>query len=266
MQPELENLKVTLTDARPGAKTTVDSYLSKARPFLEWLPHDPPPTELDLHKYFDCRRQQGIGERTLATSYAVLKKLYAANSWPWPLTRENRPRPSRRPTMLAFRPTEIEELIHARDRYSKAETFYLALSITYGLWREELARVTSRDIRGGTILIHSAQRGLEQRHFIPEQILPAINAYRPKKHHPRALSDIFQRICLKGLGQTMPRYGWHSILKTLMLLVQTELVKKGLDIALAADFFRPLKTPDQDEYEVDRIILEVHPFLSYWQD
>jgi len=281
----LENLRMVLTGARPRAKSTIVDYLSKARKFLNWLPHDPPPDDMDLHRYFAEQRHNGIGEGTLTSTYTVLKKLYSANRWPWPLGREDRPEPPKEPQTPAFRPEQVEELILNCGEYSDAERFYLALSTTYGMRREELARVKRKDIREGKILVRTAKKGPQRWHLIPAEIMPAVRGYRVKEHQVRAMSAMFQRICRKGLGQRMPGYGWHSIRRTLLTLLPMELAKKGMDPSLAAHYLRWSRRTigvaffgtamagvyarpeilDWDEHGIDRLIFEVHPFLKVWR-
>ena len=107
MQAELENLKLILTSPRPRASDTLRNYLSVANNFLTSLGDRIPPDEMDLRRYFAKRRDEGISENTLRTTFAVLQKLYQANRWDWPLTQDDRPELTSEAKTPAFTGEEV---------------------------------------------------------------------------------------------------------------------------------------------------------------
>ena len=286
MQTELENLKLVLTSPRLRAPDTLTSYLSIAGQFLTWLGDRLPPDEMDLRRYFLHRRDEGISDGSRRTYYAVLKKLYRANHWDWPLESTDRPPEPEETRERALTREEITQLIKNRELYSKGERFYLVIATIYAPRRIELARIKKRDIKGNTIYIDTAKKGVKRTHLIPDEIMPYIEAYYPKEHNVRALTFMFNRISVKGLGEREKGYGWHSFRYAMDTLIPTALAKGDKDITLVGDFMRWSKkefgkklfgTPmagvyrrpqllSTDPFFVDKEIFSVHPFLPLWAD
>ncbi|KKN37281.1 hypothetical protein LCGC14_0765190 [marine sediment metagenome] len=282
----LENLKLILTSPRPRSPDTLTGYLSVARQFLTFLGDRVPPAEMDLRRYFLKRREGGISDSTLRTTFAVLQKLYGANQWKWPLIKEDRPEISSETDTPAFTREEVEQLIQNRELYSKGECFYLAMATVYAPRRIELARITKRDVKDNTIRIDTAKKGEKRTHLIPVEIMPYVEAYRPRENNVRTLTFMFDRICEKGLGKKVKGYGWHSFRRTIDTLLPTALAKADKPLTLVGYFLRWsrrstgarfLGTPmggvyarpeilSSDPFFVDREVFEVHPFLPLWAD
>ena len=282
----LDNLRLVLTSPKPRAAQTLTSYLSAANQFLTWLGDRIPPDEMDLRRYFLKRRDERAGEGTLRKIFAVLKKLYRANHWDWPLEKEDRPEAPLEVNTPAFTREEVAELIKNRELYSRGERFYLAIATIYAPRRIELARIRGRDIKDNTIFLDTAKRGEKRTHLIPDEIMPYIQAYRPRQHNVSTLSATFDRICKKGLGQNKKGYGWHSYRRTLDTLLPMALAKADKPLTLVGYFLRWsrrstgsrfLGTPmggiyarpeilSSDPFFVDREVFEVHPFLPLWVD
>ena len=285
MNEPLENLKLVLTSPRPRAPSTLTGYLSIAGQFLAWLGDRLPPREMDLRRYFLHRRDEGISDSSLRTTFAVLAKLYKANHWDWPLTEEDRPVLSSEITTPAFTREEVEQLIQKRELYSKGECFYLAIATIYAPRRIELARIKKRDIKGNTIYIDTAKGGEKRTHLVPDEIVPYIEVYHPKEHSVRALTFMFDRICVKGLGEKKQGYGFHSFRRTLDTLLPIALAKADKPLTLIGYFMRWsrksigtrfLGTPmggvyarpeilSSDPFFVDKEVFAVHPFLPLWK-
>ncbi len=282
----LENLKLVLTSPRPRSPDTLTGYLSVARQFLAWLGDRVPPAEMDLRRYFLKRRDEGISDSTLRTTFAVLLKLYQANRWDWPLIKEDRPEAPPEGTTPAFTREEVEQLIKNQELYSKGERFYLTIATIYAPRRIELARIKNRDIKDNTIRIDTAKKGEKRTHLIPVEIMPYVEAYRPRENNVRTLSFMFHRICAKGLGEKKKGYGWHSFRYTVDTLLPGALAKADKPLTLVGYFLRWsrrstgarfLGTPmggvyarpeilSEDPFFIDREVFEVHPFLSLWVD
>ena len=286
MNEPLENLQLVLTSPRRRAPGTLTSYLSMAGQFLTWLGDKIPPDEMDLRRYFAHRSDQGISDGSLRTYYAVLQKLYRANHWDWPLVSEDRPEAPLEITTAAFTREEVERLIKKRELYSKGERFYLAIATIYAPRRIEMARIKKRDIKDNTVYIDTAKRGEKRTHLIPDEIMPYIEAYRPRENNVSTLSAMFNRICKKGLGKKSRGYGWHAFRYTIDTLLPVALAKADKPLTLVGYFLRWsrratgtrfLGTPMGGEYArpeilstdpffVDREVFQVHPFLPIWGD
>lgn len=295
MNESLENLKLVLTSPRERAPGTITSYLQTGKTFLEFLGERQMPTGKDdaakteagriFRRYFLHRREQGISERTLAKEFVQLHKLAVANDWPWPFTSDDRPVAEEEPFAPAFTPEEIEVLIKAREEYSKGECFYLAVSTTWGLRREEMVRIRKRDYNEQTIKIKTAKHGRRVEHMIPEEIYPLLLNYHPSLTNINSLSYMFYRILNKAGVERKKGYGWHSVRRTLRTLLEWNLAENRLPLSLVADFMgwsRTLKGivygggapmlgvyshPEilsGDPFATDKLVLNVHPFLHFW--
>lgn len=280
----IENLKLVLSSPRPRSSDTVRNYLSVANKFLSFVGNGTTPTDRHVRQYFIAQREKGIKESTLQATFTALKKFYQANAWPWPFTKDDRPEIEGEEETPGFTMEEVAELIRHKDEYSKGERFYLALATTYAPRRVELARIKKLDIKDHTIKIDTAKKGEKRTHLIPDEIMPYIEEYHPKKHDVSSLSHMFSRICRKGLGERRKGYGWHSFRRTLVTVLPTVLAKNDkpltyigyflrwsrrttaatfLGVAMGGRYTR-LGLLNEDPFFIDKEIFTVHPFLQYW--
>jgi len=284
VQTELENLKLVLTSPRERAPGTISSYLQTGRFFLEFLGDGAQPTDKDFRRYFLHRREEDISGRTLTKEFVQLKKLADANNWPWPFTSDDKPVAEEEPFAPAFTPKEIETLIRARDKYSKGELFYLAVSTTWGLRREEMVRINKRDYTEVSIKIKTAKHGRRVEHIIPDEINPILQNYHPRLKSRGSLTYVFYRVLNKAGIERRKGYGWHSIRRTLRTLLEWNLAENRLPLSLVADYMGWSRTQkgivyggapmlgvyshpeiiSTDPFAIDRLVLGVHPFLKHW--
>ena len=282
----LENLKGQLSAPRQSAPGTIQTYLETGAQFLTWLGDDKEPSESDFRRYFNLRREQAISERTLRKEFAHLKKLALANGWDWILTTDDTIYPEEEPNAPALRPDDIEKLIRAQHLYTESERFYLAVSTTWGCYREELARIRKRDYDKTSILIHTAKRGQRVRHLIPDVLKPIFEAYRPKRRTPTGLAMIFHRICLKAGVKIERGYSFNCIRRSLRTLLEWRLAENHLPLSLVADYqgwaestkritygrapMPGVKADPEvlstDPFSTDRLIYPIHPLLGFWEE
>jgi integrase len=287
MERELENLKLILTSPRERAKGTITSYTQTARTFFKWYGNTEPPTALDLRRFFLWRQENGKSKRTRAKEFSHLMKLWEANAWEWPFTRDDRPVPDDESNQPAFTPEEVEILIKARDNYSPAERFYLAISTTWGFRREEMLSIRKKDYTETVLKVKIAKQKGRLRiieHLIPEEIRPMMMDYHPKIGNIHSLSYLFYRVMDKsGMGQRKG-YGWHAIRRTLRTVLEWNLAERRLPLSLVADYMGWSKAQkgavyggapmlgvyshqeimSSEPFAVDRRIISVHPFIQYW--
>ncbi|MBA7652117.1 hypothetical protein ES703_59946 [subsurface metagenome] len=295
----LDNLRLVLTSPRERAQGTIQSYLQTGKIFISWLEDIKMPTGESeeamreagqtFRRYFLYRREHGISERTLAKEFVQLNKLATANNWPWPFIADDRPVDEEEPFAPAFTPEEIQTLIKARDEYSKGEKFYLAISTTWGLRREEMVRVRKRDYDEQTITIKIAKqkkKALRLRHMIPDEINPILQNYHPHLTNINSFSYIFHRVLAKAGLEQRKGYGWHSVRRTLRTLLEWNLAENRLPLSLVADFMGWSKTQkgivyggapmlgvyshpeimSSDPLAIDKLVLSIHPFVTLWAD
>jgi integrase len=283
---ELQNLRLVLSSPRPRSPDTISGYILVARQFLDFLGDKVPPSEMDLRRFIQERRNAGLIENTLRTYFASLKKFYQANHWEWPFTDDDRPESPSETESKSFTREEIEQLIANREKYTKRECFYLAIATVYAPRRIELARIEKKYIKGNTIYVDTAKKGEKRTHLIPDEIMPYIEAFRPMVHSASSMSAMINRICKKGLGKDMKGYGWHSFRYSLDTLLPVALAKADKPLTYIGYFLRWSRrstgtklmgasmagyytNPDilsSDPFYIDREVLEVHPFLKLWVD
>jgi hypothetical protein len=282
----LEKLKERLSSPRLRPPTTILTYMATARRFLSTVGDTNQPTDSNVRRYFMERRNGGASERSLTKEFFHLKKLFIANNWPWPFTKDDTPYAEEKKQLPFLEPSKIEKLIAARAKYTDAECFYLAIASTFIVRREELARIKKRDYDEESIVIHTAKHGRRRQHLIPEPLRPIFLKFRAKEHTTTALSMIFKRICEKAEVKLEPRSGWHSMRYTLTTLIRDALIRDNLDPALVADYggwskqslgtvfggaamvgyYRRPEILFTDKFGSDRVIYEVHPFLHLWEE
>lgn len=287
LAPPVKNLVLAFSSPREKARGTIVSYTLTATKFLDFTGNDTIPGEEVLRRYFLERKQRGINDSTLRREFVQLKKLYLTNHWDWPLTADDQPQPKELANTPAFTLEEVATLIRARGEYSRLENFYLAVSITWGLMRQEILGIRKRDYDTDVITIKLAKRRKEAssiRHIIPEEIKPIFLDYHPRLRDAATLSYAFQRVLLKsGLGKRQG-YGFHSIRRILRTLLEWNLARERLPLSLVADFMGWSATSkaiayggapmlgvyshpevlSSDPFAVDKLVLECHPFLSYY--
>lgn len=285
MSIELENLRRALTSPEKKSPFTIENYLIVAKKFLNFTGDKLPPTKGDLKRFFAQQKERGITPGSQNFYFFVLKKLYEANSWLWPLSKKDRPEiPESLPT-TAFTIDEIKTLIKNRGNYSKEERFYLALATTFGMSRLELAGVDKNDIKNGKLHIKSIQHGKGRWAMVPDEIMPALTEYHPRELSVSALSLIFKRILSKSGFEKRRGCGWFSIRVALLERLRVALAQNELPISWADDYlrfrersigskqldairtiiYRDIEGTLQEPYALDKIILQVHPFISFWQ-
>lgn len=285
MNIELENLRLALTSPEKKSPFTIGNYLIVARKFLNFTGDKLPPSERKLKRFFAQQKERGITPGSQNFYFFVLKKLYEANSWLWPLSKKDRPEiPESLPT-TAFTIDEIKTLIKNRGNYSKEERFYLALATTFGMSRLELARVRRKDIKNRTFHIKSIQHGKGRWAMVPDEIMTALTEYHPREFSVSALSLIFKRILSKSGLEKRKGCGWFSIRVALLERLRVALAQNELPISWADDYlrfrersigskqldairatiYRDIEGTLQEPYALDRLVLRVHPFISFWQ-
>jgi hypothetical protein len=160
-------------------------------------------------------------------------------------------------------------------RLEPAETAFVALSTTYGVRREELARVTAQDInldaqyRNGTIFINTCKGGTARLHQIPGEIMPFVAKYPFDRTYSLVqLSQMYHRIEYKSGVDYRPGTGWHSPRRALDTMLMDYLPLPAVRLFLR---WKIKGSPDmairyysKELEENDREVFAVHPFLPLW--
>jgi integrase len=280
----LNKLARRLQSPRLRSPGTISSYGITANIFLNWLKHDPPATPEDFRDFFTWRREKKNTERTLRKEFFHIKKLAEANDWAWPFIKEDAPVSKQKPFAPSHSIADIQKIIAARNKFTKAERFFLAVSTTWGCRREELSRIAKRDYNTETITLHIAKRNIDIEHLIPDVLKPVFEAYHPAHLSPRALSTEYHQICVKA-GVLHPEgWGWHSFRRMVETAVSGAIVANGLPEswigvymgwtpeeigrrfrgAAMAGVYGHEREATTDPWEMERKIISIHPFLLCW--
>jgi hypothetical protein len=284
--PAVVNLKLRLSSPNECSPRTLNDYLPSATRFMRWLGHDGPPTENELRLYFVHRREDGIQNRTLRKEFYHLKVLCEANHWAWPFGKRDVPRYVKKERPPAQPIPEIEQMIRSRDRLSKMEVFYLAVSTTWGCRRIELSTIKKRDYDDHTFLLHIGKNHPAKRHLIPECLKPVFQEVHPKPQTETALSYVYHSICRKTGIEQRSGWGWHNIRRAVDTVVKYHLIKNDLpqewiadwmawtpeekgreftSSAMAGHYDHPEILNDDPWYQ-EKMTIKIHPFLALWCD
>ncbi len=220
----------------------------------------------------------------MRTEFFHLKKLCVSNDIKWSFTADDTPFSDEAPHSPAHLPDDIVKLIAAQEQYSKAEAFYLAASTTWGLRREDMARIKKRDYDDNKILIKTSHRSLRVTHLMPDNLRAIFQAYHPSVEDRSALTKMYHRILAKAGVERKTGMGFHSVRRTLRTVLEWELAKARLPLSLVAEYQGWAKTTkgmvyggapmlgvyahhevmSSDPFWVDRLIYPIHPWLKLW--
>lgn len=229
-------------------------------------------TRQDGVDFLSSEQKRGLALNTLSTYSWILKGLYKRCGVDFSLT-------FKVPLELRGRVLgmdEIEKLILVwRTDVGSPKTFYLALATTYGLRRMELARVTSNDIdlENKRVLVRTGKGGRPRWHTVPPEVEKAIfGCSYLKSLNLVLMSKVFNQLWKGAFHSRGHGIGWHSIRRALV----TQLTDKGVPELTIIRFMRwsssmrgmgvlPIYYSRTDA-EVDKLVLEQHPFLGFWQN
>ncbi|MBA7660848.1 hypothetical protein ES703_68854 [subsurface metagenome] len=175
------------------------------------------------------------------------------------------------PFQPTIRQDEMPKLITAvKEGGDSNERGALALSTVYGVRRVEIWRASENDLNleDRTITIHTAKKGRERTHLIPDEVLDHISGYDFVPRSDQWYADLFWGM-IKKTGLDLPKgYGFHSIRRALYtgltskvdFLFRHEFLRwriRGINIAMIYDQNPPA--------QIDRIVFDNHPFLKFWR-
>jgi len=263
-------------------------YLSYAGGFLDYA------NSLDkenINNYIKKLKRQGRSPGTLNFAFRVIRRLFAVNGLDWPFRRGEAPPIGQRDEIKpALDPEVIKTMIQTAkdDGLNNDESCFLALSTVYGLRREEMYNLVSKDIdfKGNTIFISTVKSGRQRYHLIPPEIKPYLERHDfETRYSDTAMSQMFWRIINKSKLEVFrsERLGWHSIRRTLITLLHQSGVDpftvhqfmrwKGaqrdmaMDTRYHATHFIGLEGTKVVAFEAqsDKEVFKKHPLLKLWR-
>jgi len=262
----------------------VTSYAQTTNRFLTWLGNDKIPTDSEFRRYLAWRRKKGISQGTLRKEFWALRKLAKANKWPWELESDVAPAPKKKPKDNLIKPADIEKLIAAQHKYSKAERFYLAIATTYIVRRVALSSIKKRDYDNSTTIIRPRKEGRPIRHLIPDVLKPIFGDYRARECTGTALSAMFHRIAVKADLNLNQGVAWDAIRDCQKKVLWDACVANRIDPKMVTEYAGLSKeqrrrestnseTGGHDHTEilckdpgyVSLQIHKIHPWLPVWE-
>lgn len=229
-------------------------------------------TKDDIVRFVNNEVSRGISPSSLRWKYHVIKDFLSFIGCDMPLKYRDMPR-AQQPTPPILPKDDIIKMIESvKNNGTPAMKAYLALSTTYGFRRIELARIRNSSFSDGMIQVKTGKTGIIRSHIVPDNLAPYISGYDFKERSESWFIYLFKEIQeLSGISN-ITGSGFHSIRRSLV----TELVIAGVHIPVIVKFmgwniksafgsagivsfyFKP------EQYNVDEIIFNNHPFLGYW--
>lgn len=175
------------------------------------------------------------------------------------------------PFQPSIRLDEMLALITAvKESGDPNERGVLALSTVYGVRRIEIRRASENDLNRDdkTITIHTAKKGRQRAHLIPDEILDHLFKFDFIPRSDQGYANLFWGM-IKRAGLELPKgYGFHSIRRALYTgltgkvdyLFRHEFLRwrvRGIDIGMIYDQNSPA--------QIDQIVFDKHPFLGAWR-
>jgi len=275
-------------DSNLAGSKNKNHYLSYAKNFLDYA------DSLDkenINNYIKKLKRQGRSPGTLNFAFRVIRRLFAVNGLEWPFRRGEAPQIGQREEVKpALDPEVVKAMVQAaKDNVLDSdEACFLALSTLYGLRREEMYNLVSKDIdfKGDTIFISTVKSGRQRYHLIPPEIKPYLERHDfETRYSDTAMSQMFWRIINKSGLEAFKseRLGWHSIRRTLITLLH----QSGVDPFTVHQFMR-WKGAQRDmamdtryhathfvglegtkvvamEAQSDKEVFKKHPLLKFWR-
>lgn len=262
-------------------------YLRVAKDFLD---HSKGLDRSHIEAYIDSLKER-YKPGTVNLIFRVIRRLYAVNGLTWEFRHGEAPiikeldeyRPQLGPDI-------IQQMIYRakEGKLYTAQRTFLALSMTYGLRREEMANIRTKDVnlRKNSLYVATLKHGRERYHLIPLEIKPIIALHDFDQVYPvGTVSAMFKRIIIMSGYRELRhvRLGWHTIRRALL----TGLIDAGVPVLAARAFLRwrgsegdmqmPARyygnvvitskdaEPVLQTAQGDHAIFEKHPFLPFWR-
>ena len=167
------------------------------------------------------------------------------------------------------------ELIRASD--SARAGFYGSLITTYGFRPIEIGRITHENIdrERHIISLQTAKHGRLRVHSIPEPIRPYVYGYSPEPVSDKQMSRVWHYVC-RDIGFRPPKgYACYSVRHSLFtrLANHSGIPAQAIDkwggwqtgVVSGAGMSNIYNAPDSaDLMDIDRLVVEKHPFLGLW--
>jgi integrase len=261
---------------RKSAQRSIRSLATAYMRFTNWMPQF---TEEEAVRFLRTRQANSNSRKTYSLFLRTFFKAQGIprDRLPFEYTRikvadEDKPK---RKTMKYDRVVDFIQKIKSSGNARAG--FYGSLITIYGFRPIELGRITMENIdtERHIISVQTAKHGRLRVHHIPEPIRPYVYGYEPEPVSDKQMFRIWKYIC-RDIGFRPPKgYGWYGVRHALF----TNLVNKSRLPAMVLDKWGGWQTgqvsgagmvgiyhaPDAGAMEeLDREVLNNHPFLGFW--
>lgn len=203
--------------------------------------------------------------------YFVLRRLFVANEWHWPLPARSSPKVGvHDQAWVQMPPGSVDILIHATPLMSSQDIFYLALSTVYGLRRLEMARVTADSFRDRMLSVQTVKGGERRLHAVPDVIEPYMYAAPEVPVTVDHVQRVF-RTMVRQSGQSLPAgAGPHAIRRSLVsalsLACPEAVVVRFMGWRTSGGSRIMYRYARPSPTLVDDQVFAIHPYLPIWAE
>lgn len=251
------------------------------------------PDKQAVERRIEEMRKAGYADGTIEWEYRAIRAFFNCNQIPWPFRRGEGPKIREREVLaLGIDDKVIERMVQVSKagKISPIDSFYLALSTTYGMRRSELAQLIAEDfdLKARLLYVETKKHGRERYHLIPDAILPTIESglKHLKPTSRDQLTKTFYRIERASNMQHTSDLGWHGFRR----MLDRRLVQAGIDELAVRNFMRWKRSSnnmvaryytlttvtlddtetsgvaqDSGDRDIDERVFAVHPFLRFWE-
>ena len=228
----------------------------------------------DFIDYLAHQRERGLCQNTVLSQMVPIKLLAQIQGWEkdYPKLSMDKVKSEdiNRPILTKWQVVQL--ITEGQQKLSGRDLAYVALATTYGLRREELAKLNVGEVLAGVdIRMNALKGGSSVVQLVPEEIKPHIGGY--KKATVQYMSLMFKRI-VKKCGLVLEGgHGWHSIrraLATELLLEDVSALNiirfmRWSEASIGMEFGMLSIYAQRNQAKVDRAVFKGHPFLRYWK-
>lgn len=252
--------------------STLYRYPRLVATFIDYVGVKPTYDKVDAMRFLNHIINSGLSKNYAQWSAYILKQFYESLGLTFPLKARDLPQVGPGDINApVFAAAYVESLVKAVKRKGDPRMrAYLALSTAFGLRREELALLSSKNIDNGVVTFQAIKHGEIRQLTMPQEIQPYILGYELAPAHPQTATNVLKKIQLLAGYKHEERDGWHSIRRGLI----TGLVSAGVPISHVYSFMgwklsrrlgivgvytRP------DFKDVEEAVYAKHPFTPFWR-
>lgn len=228
----------------------------------------------DFLSYFDNMIDSNYAPASLLQKFHALKKIFEVLGEPFAMKLSDLPKGTGDQNQPVIAPDTVKAMIRAvKNDGNNLEKFYLSMSTVYGIRREELSRLTSKnfDFVNEKVDLPRVKHNIKRAYILPSQLPQWLQPAIRKHQVPNSkgtVSAIWHDICYRTGYKPSHRESWHSVRRCL----DTMLIDAGVPEAVISNFMgwsvssiMVRRYYQASVQNVDAQVFKVHPFVGEWQ-